>query len=61
MTAHQYEESATSTEVFDRREDQERKSSTAVYVDSNTSFLLQTAVGVVSSVYHPHAGFTVQI
>ena len=51
----------TSTEVSDRRQDQERKSLTTVYVDSNTSVLLQTAIGEVSSINQPHTGLTIRI
>ena len=60
-TAHQEGGSAISADRSDRREDQERKSLTTVYVDSNTSVLLQTAVGEVSSVNQPHTGLTVRI
>ena len=60
-TARQEGGSAISTEVSDRRQDQERKSLTTVYVDSNTSVLLQTAIGEVSSVNQPHAGLTIRI
>ena len=41
--------------------DKERTSLTTVYVDSNTFVLLQTAVGEVSSVNHPHTGLTMRI
>ena len=44
-TAHQEGGSAISADISDRREDQKRTSLTTVYVDSNTSVLLQTAVG----------------
>ena len=59
-TAHQEGGSAISADRSDRREDQERKSLTTVYVDSNTSVLLQTAVGEVSSVNQPLIGLTVR-
>ena len=49
-TARQEGGSAILTEVSGRREVQERNSLTTVYVDSNTSLLLQTAIGEVSSV-----------
>ena len=60
-TARQEGGSAISTEVSDRRQDQERKSLTTVYVDSNTSVLLQTAIGEVSSVNQPHTSLTMRI
>ena len=60
-TAHQEGGSATSADRSDRREDQDRTSLTTVYVDSNTSVLLQTAVGEVSSVNQPHIGLTMRI
>ena len=60
-TSRQEGGSAISTEVSDRRQDQERKSLTTVYVDSNTSVLLQTAIGEVSSVNQPHIGLTMRI
>ena len=60
-TALQDGGSAISADISDRREDQERTSLTTVYVDSNSSFLLQTAVGEVSSVNQPHIGLTVRI
>ena len=50
-----------STEVSGRREVQKRKSLTTVYVDSNTSVLLQTAIGEVSSINHHHTGLTLRI
>ena len=40
---------------------QERKSLTTVYVNSNTSVLLQTAIGEVSSVNQLHTGLTMRI
>ena len=40
---------------------QERKSLTTVYVNSNTSVLLQTAIGKVSSVNQLHTGRTMRI
>ena len=57
-TAHQEGGSAISTDRSDQREDQKRTSLTTVYVDSNTSVLLQTAVGKISSVNQPHTGLT---
>ena len=60
-TARQEGGSAISTEVSGRREVQERKSLTTVYVDSNTSVLLQTAIGEVSSVNQLHTGLTMRI
>ena len=50
-----------STEVSGRREVQERRSLTAVYVDSNTSALLQTGIGEMSSVNQHHTGLTLRI
>ena len=46
--------------VSHRLEDQERKSLTTIYVNSNTSVLLQTAVGVVFSVSQPHTALTMR-
>ena len=40
---------------------QERKSLTTVYVNSNTSVPLQTAIGEVSSVNQLHTGLTMRI
>ncbi|KAK2553209.1 hypothetical protein P5673_025406 [Acropora cervicornis] len=43
-TAQQEGGSAISADISDRREDQERTSLATVYIDSNTSVLLQTAI-----------------
>ena len=59
-TARQEGGSVISTEVSGRREVQERKSLTTVYVDSK-SVLLQTAIGEVSSVNQRHTGLTMRI
>jgi len=47
-TAQQEGGSAISADISDRREDQERTSLATVYIDSNTSVLLQTAIGEIS-------------
>lgn len=60
-TSHLEGGSALSSDTSDRREDQDRTPLTTVYVDSNTSVLLQTAVGEVSSVNQPHTGLNMRI
>ena len=60
-TSHLEGGSALSADTSDRGEDQDRTSLTTVYVDSNTSVLLQTAVGEVSSVNQPHTGLNMRI
>lgn len=47
-TARQEGGSAISADISDRREDQDRTSLATVYIDSNTSVLLQTAIGEIS-------------
>lgn len=60
-TSHLEGGGALSSDTSDRREDQDRTPLTTVYVDSNTSVLLQTAVGEVSSVNQPHTGLNMRI
>ena len=61
ITARQEGGSTILTAVSGRREVQERKSLTTVYVDSNSSVLLQTVIGEVSSVNQLHTGLTMRI